>query len=182
MRETFRFGQRQRGLVGGSASLIVCSVHLLFSIVFSAFDCALAQTNPVASGNLPQGVLKAPQLANEEKEYCDSVRNKSGCHDAFRAKISWRELRITPSGTVAILTEITNEESCGSSGCSLYLFLKRPDGNFVQILGDGDIGSLNQVSVLKSITNGYYDLQKTESDGKTRDNYRWKGSRYVLQQ
>jgi hypothetical protein len=157
------------------------SLYTLASIALAVFNSALAQTNTVISGNLPQGVLNTVQLADDEKEYCDDHQNKNDCHEAFRANLSWRELRITPSGTVSILVEDKNNEFCGSGGCSLYLFLKRSDGIFVQILGDGDIGDLTQVGVLKSVTNGYYDLQKTRADGKTHDVYRWQGRRYVVQ-
>ncbi len=156
-------------------------LYQLGSIALAVLNYAFAQTTPVTSANFPQGLLKAPELVNEEKGYCEETKIRSDCHKDFWAHLVWRELRITPSGTVAFLVEDKNEFYCGSAGCSLYLFLKRPDGSFAQILGDGDIGGLNQVKVLKSIKNNYYDLQKTERDGKTQEIYRWKDSSYVVQ-
>lgn len=72
-----------------------------------------------------------------------------------------------------------NMGSCGSAGCSLYLFAKQSDGRFVQVLGtQGGVGHLEQVKLLSDVTKGHYDIQKIWADGKTKSTYRWNGIRY----
>ncbi len=128
---------------------------------------------------LPSGVLKA--LASDEAEYCDKFEDdfKKGCEETFRTNLMWRELPVTPRGLPAILVENRNAGFCGSAGCALGLFIQRPDTQFDQTLEkDGEVGNLDRVTVLKTTTEGHYNLQKTWADGKTHTIYRWRGSRY----
>ena len=128
---------------------------------------------------LPPGVLKA--LAGDEAEYCDKFEGdfKKGCEETFRINLMWRELRIAPQGLPAILVENRNVGFCGSAGCALSLFIAQPDAKFLQTFGkDGEVGDLDGVKTLKTITDGHYDIRKTWADGKTYTIYRWKGSRY----
>jgi hypothetical protein len=91
----------------------------------------------------------------------------------------WRQLLIAPSGQAAILVESKNMGSCGSAGCSLYLFVRQPDGEFIQVLGmQGDTGALERIKVLKTVTEDHYNIQKTWADGKTHTIYQWNGMRY----
>jgi hypothetical protein len=91
----------------------------------------------------------------------------------------WDELVVTPQGRTAILVENHNIGACGSAGCTLYLFLQRQDMAFVQVLGAyGEVGALHQVNAMKSVSGGYYNIQKTWRDGKTRTIYGWDGERY----
>jgi hypothetical protein len=129
--------------------------------------------------NLPPGVLVA--LARDQKDYCAQFLGdyKKGCRQTFQANLLWLELDVTPSGEAAILVENHNMGACGSAGCTLYLFVRRPEAKFVQVLGThGDVGELGAVSVLKEITKGHYNIQKTWRDGKTQSLYFWDGSRY----
>jgi hypothetical protein len=128
---------------------------------------------------LPPGVLEA--LAADEAEYCDEFEGdfKKGCEETFRTNLMWRELPVAPRGLPAILVENRNTGFCGSAGCALSLFIQRPDAEFAQALGnDGDVGDLNCVTVLKTVTHGHYNIQKTWADGKTHTIYRWRSSRY----
>jgi hypothetical protein len=128
---------------------------------------------------LPPGVLKA--LASDEAEYCDEFEGdfRKGCEETFRINLMWRELPVAPRGLPAILVENRNAAFCGSAGCALSLFIQQPDAQFAQTLGkDGDVGEVERVSVLKAITDGHYNIQKTWADGKTHTIYRWRGSRY----
>ncbi len=128
---------------------------------------------------LPPGVLKA--LAADEAEYCDEFEGdfKKGCEETFRINLMWRELPVMPRGLPAILVENRNTSFCGSAGCALSLFIQQPDAEFAQTLGkDGDVGTLDRVSVLKTITDGHYNIQKIWADGKTHTIYRWRRSRY----
>lgn len=128
---------------------------------------------------LPPSVLKA--LAIDEAEYCDEFEDdfKKGCEETFRTNLMWRELPVAPRGFPAILVENKNTGFCGSAGCALSLFIQQPDAQFAQTLGkDGEVGSLDSVSVLKTITDGHYNIRKTWADGKTHTIYRWRGSRY----
>jgi hypothetical protein len=129
------------------------------------------------STSLPSAVIKA--LSADEKVYCDQFGGdfKKGCHQTFRANLSWRELKISPSGETAIL--VKNGESCGTAGCALGLFVQQTDGPFVQVLGtDGEVGTLSSVEVLKTVTKNHYDIQKTWHDRKTQTLYQWDGARY----
>jgi len=128
---------------------------------------------------LPRGVLEA--LAEDESEYCDQFEDdfKKGCEEAFQVNLMWIQLQVVPRGVPAILVENKNIRFCGSAGCPLKLFIIQPNGHFVQALEtDGDVGSLAEVRVLKSVTDGHYDIQKTWADGRTHTIYRWRGSRY----
>lgn len=136
-----------------------------------------SQADRTASQSMPQGVLKP--LAADEKEYCDQFLEdfKKGCREKFRANLNWRELQITPSGKTAVLVENKNTGFCGSAGCSLTLFALQSDEKFVQILGThGEVGALANVKTLKTLTNGYFDLQKKWHDGKTQTTCQWNGS------
>jgi hypothetical protein len=133
--------------------------------------------------NLPLGVFDA--LAKYEAAYdadhCAQYlrERKKQCHQTYRNNFKWQEIVITPSGQTAILVESDNMGFCGSAGCSLYLLIEKPDGNFVQVLGaDGDTGTLGQIKVLKDATRGYYNVQKTWRDGKNRTLYLWDGLGY----
>jgi hypothetical protein len=128
---------------------------------------------------LPTGVLKA--LAADEREYCDKFEAdfKRGCAESFRTNLIWGELPVTPQGRVAILVENRNISFCGSAGCALRLFIAEADGQFVQTLGtDGEVGAIDRLTILRTVTNGFYDIQKTWADRKTRTTYRWTGSQY----
>lgn len=128
---------------------------------------------------LPSGVLRA--LAGDEAEYCDRFEGdfKKGCEETFQANLMWRELQVTPRGLPAILVEDRNTGFCGSAGCGLNLFIRQPDGQFAQVLGkDGDVGAVDRVTVVKTITDDHYNIQKTWADGKSHTIYRWRGSRY----
>lgn len=128
---------------------------------------------------LPPRVLKA--LAANEAEYCDEFEGdfKKGCEETFRINLMWRELSVAPRGLPAVLVENRNTGFCGRAGCALSLFIQQPDAQFTQTLGkDGGVGALDRVTVLKTITAGHYNIQKTWADGKTHTIYRWRGSRY----
>ena len=137
----------------------------------------IAAPDSVKSKSLPPGVLKA--LAADEKEYCDDVLGelKKGCHQTFRANLSWLELVITPSEQTAILVLDENRGSCGSAGCGLSLFVQQPDAKYTQVLG-WEVGTLQSIDVLKTVTKNHYNIQKTWRDGKTRTLYMWDGRRY----
>ena len=140
--------------------------------------CLQAQAGTPKPEHLPLGVLKA--LASNEAEYCDHYENRTGCHQKFRANLLSRRLSLTPSGRTAILIESHVVGSCGSAGCSLYLFFQQPNGKFSQILGtQGDVGALESIKVLKTVSNGWHNLQKNWADGKSHTKYQWNGVRYV---
>ena len=102
---------------------------------------------------------------------------KTGCHETFRANLEWAELKITPGTQAAILIE--NKTSCGIAGCWLGLFLQRGNGKFAQVLGtDGEVGVLKNVTVLRELTNGHFDIEKAWKDEETKTVYRWNGARY----
>jgi hypothetical protein len=125
------------------------------------------------------GVLEA--LERDEAEYCDQFEGdfKKGCEETFQINLMWRELRVAPQGPPAILVENRNAGFCGSAGCALSLFIAQPNAKFLQTLGkDGEVGDLDRVKTLKTITDGHYDIRKTWADGKAYTIYRWKGSRY----
>jgi hypothetical protein len=149
------------------------------TLLFVACTCLSLAADNVKTQSLPRGVLKA--LAADEKEYCDQFLGdfKMGCKQKFRANLLWRQLPIAPSGQVAILVENDNIGFCGSAGCSLDLFVQQPNAKFVQVLGKtGDVGTLDRVAVLKTVSAGYYNIQITWTDGKTQTIYRWDGQRY----
>ena len=128
---------------------------------------------------LPVGVLKA--LGAVEAEYCDEFEGdfRKGCADTFRTNLMWREFPVTPRGYTAILVENRNTGFCGSAGCALSLFIAASDGQFVQVLGtNGEVGSIDRVAVLKTVTNGFYGIQKTRSGGTTHESFRWTGTQY----
>ena len=128
---------------------------------------------------LPGGVLKA--LAGDEAEYCDEFEGDSrkGCADTFRINLMWREFAVSPRGYTAILVENRNTGFCGSAGCALSLFLAAADGQFLQIFGtNGEVGSVDRIVVLKTVTKGFYDIQKTWSDETTHEIFQWTGTQY----
>jgi hypothetical protein len=156
---------------------LVSATFLLMSVFWHVVPPAKAQSSRYGTKDLPEGVLKA--LAADEKEYCDRFLGgyKTGCHDTFRANLEWAEEKITPGAQVAILVE--NKTSCGIAGCWLGLFVQRADGKFSQVLGtDGEVGVLKNVAVLKELTNGHFDIEKTWKDEETKTIYRWNGARY----
>jgi Transglycosylase len=127
---------------------------------------------------LPVGVLKA--LSADEAEYCDEFEAdfRKGCAETFRTNLRWREFPVTPQ-SYTILVENRNTGFCGSAGCALCLFVAATDGQFVQVFGtNGEVGSIDRVAVLKTVTNGFYDIQKTWSDKTTHENFRWTGTKY----
>jgi hypothetical protein len=127
---------------------------------------------------LPPGVLRA--LGSAEKDYCDQFEEKKGCHRTFLANLLWHELVITPSGQKAYLVENRNAGACGSAGCSLYLFVQQSGTKYVQVLGtDGEVGTLGSVRVLKQLTDGHYNIEKTWRNGKTFTLYCWDRQRYT---
>jgi hypothetical protein len=141
--------------------------------------CTSLQGGNAKSKSLPLGVLRA--LAGDERDYCEQFLGdyRKGCHQKFRSNLLWLQLEVAPSEQVAILVENHNLGACGSAGCSLYLFVQQPDARFVQVLGlDGETGTLEDIRVLKDITKGHYNIQKTWRDGKTQTLYRWDGLRY----
>jgi hypothetical protein len=128
---------------------------------------------------LPSGVAKA--LATDTALYCDEfdASFKKGCEETFLVNLMWRELSVSPTGLPALLVENRNLGFCGSAGCSLNLILQQPDGRFIEAFGtDGEVGTLDEVKVLKTITDGHYNIQKTWADGKTHTIYRWTGEQY----
>jgi hypothetical protein len=128
---------------------------------------------------LPVGVLKA--LSADEAEYCDEFEAdfRKGCAETFRTNLRWREFPVTPQSYTAILVENRSIGFCGSAGCALCLFVAATDGQFVQVFGtNGEVGSIDRVAVLKTVTNGFYDIQKTWSDKTTHENFRWTGTKY----
>jgi len=153
----------------------------------SATELAQALAVPVVTrslGNtevkpLPSGIMKA--LAADMAIYCDEFDDsfKKGCEETFLVNLMWRELSVSPKGLPAVLLENRNIGFCGSAGCSLSLFLQQPDAQFVQTFGNGgEVGNLDEIKVLKTITNEHYDIQKTWANGKTHTIYRWTGSEY----
>ena len=141
--------------------------------------CVSALGHDAKSKSLPLGVLKA--LAADENAYCEQFLGdrKKGCRHDFRSKLSWLELKITPSEQAAFLVENRNMGACGSAGCSLYLFVQQPNAGFVQVLGtDGETGELTEIKVCRDMTNGHYNLQKTWRDGKKLTLYLRDGLRY----
>jgi hypothetical protein len=152
------------------------------ALALATCSCMSLQGDSSKSKSLPLGVLKA--LAADEKIYCDQFLDdfKKDCRRTFRKDLSWHELVITPSGQAAILVEIDNMGFCGSAGCALSLFVQQLDTTFVQVLGkDGDVGTLQSFKVLKTVTKGHYNIQKTWHDGKTQTLYLWDGQRYSAQ-
>jgi hypothetical protein len=136
------------------------------------------QSIVVQPKSLPPRVLNA--LVEDEKVYCDQFLGdfRKDCRQEFRRNLLWLELEIAPSEN-AILVENHNTGACGSAGCSLYLFVEQPDGRFVQVLGtNGEVGAIKEIKVLKDITKGHYNIQKTWHDGKTQTLYLWNGRRY----
>jgi hypothetical protein len=128
---------------------------------------------------LPPVILEA--LGADEATYCDEFEGefKKGCEETFQVNLMWRELRVVPRKRPAILVENRNTSFCGSAGRALSLFIQRSDAQFTQTLGkDGDVGDLSRITVLKTVTDGHYNIQKTWADGKTHTIYRWRGSRY----
>lgn len=147
--------------------------------LFAASNCN-SQTVASTAENLPDGVIKA--LAADAKQYCEdqfAEGFRKGCRKKFEAHLRWRELSITPSGESAILVENDNTGYCGSGGCALYLFVQRKGGRFTQVLGSqGGLGTLERVTVLKTITNGHFDIRVTWSVPKGHSVYQWDGSQY----
>jgi hypothetical protein len=131
--------------------------------------------------NLPEGVLK--QLASVAKEYCEDQFEEGfrrGCPKKFVANLRWRELSITPSHESGILVENDNTGYCGSGGCALYLFVRRTDKEFTQVLGaQGGLGTLEEVEVLDAITKGHFDIRVTWSAPEGHAIYQWDGSEYA---
>jgi hypothetical protein len=128
---------------------------------------------------LPVGVLKA--LSVDEAEYCDEFEAdfRKGCAETFRTNLMWREFPVTPQGYNAVLVENRNTRFCGLAGCALCLFVAATDGQFVQVFGTNcEVGSIDHIAVLKTATNGFYDIQKTWSDETTHENFRWTGKKY----
>jgi hypothetical protein len=129
---------------------------------------------------LPPGVVNA--LAPDTTIFCDQFDDllKKGCEQTFVVNLMWRELPVRPQGVSAVLIENRNMGFCGSAGCSLSIFVEQPNAEFVQVLGaDGEVGNLDEVKVLKTAKDGYYDIQKTWADGATHTLYRWNGSQYL---
>jgi len=159
-----------RGLLlaslGTFALLVVCGCIGLYG-------------QPTESKSLPAGVYKA--LAADESAYCAQFLGdfKKGCRQNFRAALTWREIQVSPAQN-AILIELRNiMGACGSAGCTVYVFVQRANGTFVQVLGkQGDVGELGRITVLRTTTKDHYDIQKTWRDGKTHTIYEWDGLRY----
>ncbi|MGO8786773.1 MAG: hypothetical protein ACLQVL_05235 [Terriglobia bacterium] len=153
--------------------------RLLVAICLLTTFALAQQADTQGAQGLPKGILKA--MAGDEKDYCDQWLGsyRKGCHEKFRQNLWWRRLLITPSGKMGVLAENRNMGACGSAGCSLSLFAEVAKGAFTQVLGQqGDVGNVARVNVLKTVTNGYYDLQKTWADGETTTLYKWNGRRY----
>jgi hypothetical protein len=148
-------------------------------VAFVACGCLGLYAETAESEGVPASVYKA--LAADERAYCDQFLGdfKKGCRETFRAHLIWREIEVSPvqNGMLVELHNIVGE--CGSAGCTLYIFVQRPDGKFVQVLGtQGDVGDLTNVTVSKTITNDHYDIAKTWRGGKTHTIYKWNGLRY----
>ena len=144
--------------------------------------CVCVSSVSAKSKNLPPGIINA--LAGDGKDFCEQslADYNISCHQIFQANLLWRELEVAPNGQSAFLVENHNLGSCGSAGCSLYLFVHQPDAKFVHVLGkNGDVGELSRVTILKTVSAGHYDIQKKWRDGKTRTIYRWDGERYSAQ-
>jgi hypothetical protein len=142
--------------------------------------CSLMWTQQEPLKSLPAGVLNA--MHEDEAQRCKQVsgRFEKNCHHNFISHLRWRELRLTPLGKTGILVENTNQGFCGSAGCAVSLFIQEKHTSFIEVLDE--IGTLGSVKVLKTITKGHYDLEKTWSDQKTRIVYRWEGSLYSHEQ
>ena len=153
--------------------------RLSVAICLLATSAFAQQADTRGAQGLQKGILKA--MAGYEKEYCDQWLGsyRKGCREKFRQNLWWRRLPITTSGKMAVLVENRNMGACGSAGCSLSLFVETAKDAFTQVLGpQGEVGNLARVNVLKTVTNGYYDLQKTWADGETTTLYKWNGRRY----
>lgn len=142
----------------------------------------LSHANESHAKPLPPGVLQA--MANDEKEYCNQSTEglTNTCREKFRANLLWRTLELTPGKRIGFLVENHNLGACGTAGCSLYLFVEEKKGSFIQVLGqDGDVGYLESIAVLTSITTGHFDILKVWADGKNRTIYTWSERRYLPQ-
>ena len=130
---------------------------------------------------LPHALPKA--LAADEEDYCDqwSGSLRKGCRQKFRSNLLWHHVVITPAGDDAIVLESHNMGECGSAGCTIYVFVGQPNGEYAQGLGThGDVGALERITILRTLTKGHYDIQKTWADGHTKSRYRWNGARYSV--
>jgi hypothetical protein len=91
----------------------------------------------------------------------------------------WVQLQVAPRGIPGILVQNNNTGFCGVAGCALKLFIMQTNGEFDQALrADGAVGALAEVEVMKTSSDGHYDIRKTWADGRTHTIYRWRGSRY----
>jgi len=152
-----------------------CRVACVLVLLASTYPSSRTQGGK--SQSLPPGVITA--LATDEAEHCRQFWYED-CHQTFRSNLLWRDFALTPSGQNAVLVENHNTEFCGSGGCSVYLFVRRRDGKFIQVLGkQGETSSLGSVKVLNTLTKGHYDLSKTWRDHKIHTIYRWDGARYA---
>jgi hypothetical protein len=149
-------------------------------LVLFVCACSLGGADGMRSHSLPPGVLKA--LAEDELQYCKQVSggSENNCHPKFVANLRWRELKIAPSGRIAILVENRNQGFCGTAGCALHLFLRDPDGQYEMVLDE--VGVLRSVQVLKRVTKGNYDILKTGTHREEKTIYRWDGSTYIAAQ
>jgi len=147
-------------------------------LCLAVFACSLLSSAGAQSNTLAPGILKA--LRSDELQCCKQASGgfEESCHRTFVANLRWRELRVAPEKT-GIVVENRNQGFCGSAGCALHLLIQRSDGSFAEVLDE--VGALGSLRSLKSITKGYYDLQKTSADHRTKTIYRWDGSGYVAE-
>lgn len=145
-------------------------------VMMILFPRLLRPADHAQSKELPPIVLKA--LDTDEAELCKRVSGEfeKSCHQTFIAHLRWRKLQLGPSGQAGILVENRNRGFCGSAGCALHLFAQQSEDSFDEVLDE--VGALENMKPLKTVTKGYYDLRKTSSNRKTQTIYRWDGSIY----
>ena len=165
------FIERQRQFVTYNTASLIALV---------ACYCVLPWAGAAKPERLPRTLLKA--LDGHEADFCDQYLGsfRNGCRQKFRSNLLWHHLVLTPAGDNSIVLENRNIGACGSAGCAIYVFLRQPTGAYLQVLGtQGEVGALERIGVLPTLTKGHYDIQKTWADGETKSVYRWNGLRYT---
>jgi hypothetical protein len=159
------------------ASELVEASHSIRTVALVVCAVSLQTLTTAQIKSLPTGVIKA--LSDDEAQCCKAVSGKfeKGCDQRFVANLHWRELQITPSRETGILVENRNAGFCGSAGCSLNLFVQRRNGKYVEVFDE--VGSLERIQVLKTVTKGHYDLKKTWAHREGKTIYTWDGSAYT---
>ena len=155
-------------------------VHRLICVLVLAFGAFAVAANAQAHGEreAPKDVrsrLFKQALADSGEREC--IEQEEGGVRAAEEKMSVEEVDLNRDGVSEYEVELSGSCACGMVNCSIFLYRQTPGG--FELILDGAAGF--GFEVLKTSTNGYFDLRVTARNNaatQDRTTYKFDGKQY----